>query len=859
MPKNLLIVESPAKAKTISKYLGSGFEVKASLGHIRDLPPKELGVDIEDGFCPKYQTIEGKQKIITELRKAAQGKDCVYLGPDPDREGEAIAWHIAQSLGQNSPEVKRVLLHELTPKAIQAALDRPVPISTNRFESQQTRRILDRLMGYLISPILWDKLKRGLSAGRVQSVALRLIVEREREIYAFEPEEYWSLSAVLYGQDDKESFAAALAKVGDKKAALKTKEETQEVIASLIGASFRIAALNQKERKRHALPPFTTSSLQQAAFHRLHLNPSRTMRLAQALYEGLELPGGTVGLITYMRTDSVRINDEAAKEAIDYAKERYGPAYAPESPNRYRNKKGAQDAHEAIRPTSTLRNPEELRGQIDPAHFQLYELIWSRFMASQMSPALYHQTTVDIEAGNCLFRATGSVLKFKGFLAAYDPGQDEDKNSLPDLEDGQALNLSKLDPKQHFTQPPPRFNEATLVKELEDKGIGRPSTYAAIITVLRDKEYVEGQKGALRPTEMGFAVTDLMVEFFPKLMDVDFTAGLEEDLDRIEEGQAERQLILEKLYLPLAENLQAARESMRNIKRDGLPVDNVCPKCHKAGTTSIRYGRNGFYLSCQECKATSDYVRDEKGHPQPVQDPTLKAEIDCELCGQPMVLKKGRYGAFLACSGYPDCRNTKPLKIEEGQAEAVVDTPPPIPEGVDMVCQKCHSPMVLKKTRHGNWFMACSNYPKCKNAKSLPSGIKCPSCGEDIVEKATKRGIFFGCSGYPKCRYILKGRPVPSPCPACGSPFRVENPKGGQEGEANLRCPNKECPSRAGEEPESPQRSSWAERKKAPATTAKTGPSRKAAPKKSDEAAGQSPPAKAKAPKRAAKKVANPA
>jgi DNA topoisomerase-1 len=525
MTKDLLIVESPAKAKTIGKYLGPNYEVVASLGHIKDLPPNMLGVDIDDNFTPSYVTIKGKEKTITSLRKAAKDKGTIFLGPDPDREGEAIAWHIADSLGADKHTFKRVLLHELTPKAIKEAMASPVDISLTRFESQQTRRILDRLMGYLISPLLWNKLKRGLSAGRVQSVALRLVVERERLIYAFDPEEYWTLSALLV-KDDQE-FEAALVRVGTDKAALKTQEETDKVVSRLQGLDLTVSSIVTKDKKRQASPPFTTSSLQQAAFTRFGYTPTRTMGIAQQLYEGLQLPEGTIGLITYMRTDSVRVSENAAQDAGKLVRERFGPEFMPEGRNFYRNKKGAQDAHEAIRPTSVFRDPEAIKGALTKEQQNLYSLIWSRFLASQMSPAIYQQTSVELTAADLVFRASGSVVTFKGFTAVYSAPKDEDElNVLKLLKEGESLTPRGMKPEQHFTQPPARFNEATLVKELEDKGIGRPSTYATIIYTLRHKGYVEGQKGQLRPTEMGLVVNDLLVENFPELLNVAFTADL---------------------------------------------------------------------------------------------------------------------------------------------------------------------------------------------------------------------------------------------------------------------------------------------------------------------------------------------
>ncbi len=805
MGKSLLIVESPAKAKTIGKYLGSEFEVRASVGHIIDLPKSNLGVDIDNGFTPEYVVIDGKQKVISELKKAAKGKETVYLGPDPDREGEAIAWHIAQALGDHN--YQRVLLHELTPAAIREAIDHPVPISKTRFESQQTRRILDRLMGYLISPLLWDKLKRGLSAGRVQSVALRLIVERERAIFAFRPEEYWSLTAEFLTQG--QPFTAQLSKIGAKKAALKNEEETQAVVRAVTGAEFTVADLVTKERRRHPLAPFTTSTLQQAAFNRLKMASKRAMKVAQDLYEGLDLGGdeGQVGLITYMRTDSVRVNAQAMAEAAAHIREHFGPDHVPARPNQYKNKKGAQDAHEAIRPTSVTRTPAQLKGHLETGHWQLYDLIWRRFVASQMAAAVLDQTTADLTANDHTFRATGSVIKFKGFLSLYDLGQDEDKDLLPPLARDQRLNAEKLTPKQHFTQPPPRFTEATLVKELEEKGIGRPSTYATIISTLKDKEYVDAAKGVLKPTEMGFAVTDLLVRNFPDIMDVDFTAGLEENLDEIEEGRAEHLDVLTRLYDPLAKDLEAARAAMANLRRDGVATGVDCPSCGAPESLSLRYGRNGFYLACAACGATCDFERDEHGVPRPLAQAEPAGE--CEKCGRPLVVKKSRYGQFLACTGYPECRNAKPLSGGEAGGEAGADSPPPLPEGYPTVCEKCGEPLVVKKNRQGSWFISCSGYPKCRNAKPFPSGVACPKegCGGEIVQKPSKRGPFYGCSNYPKCRLILKGKPVPTPCPVCGQKFLVENPAVQRDPSAPpLICATKDCPGPDGAPPADPKK-----------------------------------------------------
>ncbi|MDR1165526.1 MAG: type I DNA topoisomerase [Deltaproteobacteria bacterium] len=794
---DLLIVESPAKAKTIKKYLGDAFEVVSSLGHIRDLPTKSLGVDIEDDFAPTYETIQGKEKTIAALKKAAKNKERVFLGSDPDREGEAIAWHIADSLGQKGHNFKRVLFHELTPAAIKKALQEPTDISLCRFESQQTRRVLDRLVGYLVSPILWQKLKRGLSAGRVQSVALRLIVERERAVFAFRSEEYWTLDALF--QRPEGEFAATLSKIGERKASLPDGESARAIVADLAGAEFTVSSVVSKEKKKNPLPPFTTSTLQQAAYNRHGFASSRTMRLAQELYEGLDLPEGSVGLITYMRTDSVRVGAAASAEALDLIRGQYGPEFAPEKPNAYRNKKGAQDAHEAIRPTSLARTPEKLAGLLSPDLLSLYSLVWSRFVASQMTPAVYHQTGVDLTAKGYSFRATGSTVKFKGFLAAYQSfGDQDDKNILPPLAEGESLAPRELRPAQHFTQPPARFNEATLVKELEVRGVGRPSTYASIITTLKGKNYVEAQKGQLRPTEMGLVVSDLLVENFPRLLDVDFTALMEENLDQIEEGSADRLEILRQHYAPLKDSLASAKANMRNVKVEGIPVEAACPKCGQSGDMSIRYGRNGFYLSCAACGGTCDFARDENGVPTPVKDPELKEEVNCELCGKPMVLKKGRFGMFLACSGYPACKNTKKIKVENGAAETLPDAPPPpLPEGVSPVCPICQSPMVPKLASKGDWFLGCSRYPKCKSTTPFPTEFPCPApgCQGTLSSRATKRGSFYGCSKYPACRFISRAEILREPCPECAWPYQFSSTLKDQT--VKISCPNPACPSRA--------------------------------------------------------------
>ena len=789
MAKSLLIVESPAKARTIGKYLGKDMEVKASVGHIRDLPVNRLGVDIDHGFEPEYVTITGKQKIINELKKAAKDKEMIYLAPDPDREGEAIAWHIAEALKGKDRRFARVLFHELTPSAIRAAIEHPETLSQERFDSQQARRVLDRLVGYRLSPLLWEKVKRGLSAGRVQSVALRIIADRERAIFAFTPEEYWSLTAKFLV--DQQEFSAKLFKKNDKKIDLKTGDETNQIIAELKNQTFTVADVTSRERKRQPLPPFTTSQLQQAAFSRLRFPAARTMSLAQQLYEGVDLGSeGSVGLITYMRTDSVRVADVALNDARGFIGQRFGQDYLPEGPRYYRNKKGAQDAHEAIRPTSVLRTPESVKQFLSGQLLSLYELIWRRFVASQMETARIDQTTADINSGPYTFRATGSVIRFKGFLEVYDPGDKDEKEVLPPLKQDQQLDLKELLPKQHFTQPPPRFTEATLVKELEENGIGRPSTYASIISTLRDKAYVESKKGQLRPTELGFIVSDLLVANFPQIMDVEFTAGMENNLDEIEEGKANWQEILSRFYQPFENDLAKAQEHMLSMKREGLKTDLVCEAC--GAKMVMKYGRNGPFLSCSQypdCKTAFDFSRDDNGNLIPVKHEAPETDETCDKCGSPMVLKKGKFGPFLACSAYPECKNTKPLN---GSSSSVEDLS--FPEGMDQKCEKCGSELTVKRSRHGSLFIACTNYPKCKNTKPYPTGVKCPKkdCDGDIAERSSKRGVFYGCTNYPKCRFTLRQKPVNKACPACGSPYLLEAEA--KEGEKpKLVCGTKDC------------------------------------------------------------------
>lgn len=750
MTKALLIVESPTKAKTLQKYLGSDFEVRASVGHIKDLPKKELGVDIANNFTPKYVIIDGKAKIIQELRRAATGVKDIYLGPDPDREGEAIAWHIAEVLNGGAHRFHRVLLYELTPAAIKAALAAPVDLNRPRYEAQQARRILDRLVGYQISPLLWEKVKRGLSAGRVQSVALRLICDREREIQAFVPEEYWSLTAHLKAAQPP-VFTAKLIKYKGKKLSLATGEQTNKVIADLAGASYQVAGVVQKERQRKPLPPFITSTLQQEASRKLRFAAQRTMRLAQALYEGKELgPEGPVGLITYMRTDSTRVADVAVKQVREFIKERFGAEYLPAKPQVYKSRKTAQEAHEAIRPTDVFRTPETVAPYLDKDELKLYELIWKRFVASQMEPALLLVTTVDIAAGSYLFRASGSVVKFPGFTVLYeetpDTVEEGEEGKLPPLTQGEILELLRLEPKQHFTQPPPRYTEATLIKELERLGIGRPSTYATILSIIQSRLYVTKTKSGFKPTELGLMINDLLVASFPKIMDVGFTAALEEQLDTIAAGATSWQEVLRRFYDSFAQELATAKTAMPRVK--SLATGLTCPEC--GAELQIKWGKTGEFLGCSafpECRYTQNFTRDEQGQIQPAAkngpeaESAVQVEEKCPQCGQQLVVKQGRFGPFLACPAYPGCRYTRSL------------TAPP--ETADR--------------------------------------ISCPEegCEGYLVQKRSRRGVFYGCSRYPECRFTLNRTPVAKACPQCGYPFLVIRTTKSRGKE--LLCPQKEC------------------------------------------------------------------
>jgi DNA topoisomerase-1 len=667
--KPLVVVESPTKVRTIKKYLGSDYNVAATVGHIKDLPSKDLGIDIEKDFTPHYRAIPGKSKVLSQLKSAAGDATDVYLAPDPDREGEAIAWHTAEVLKKKGRHFHRVLFHELTKKAILEAMKKAQDLDRDKYEAQQARRIMDRLVGYQISPLLWRKVKGGLSAGRVQSVTVRIICDRERAIQAFTSVEYWSITAKLKGTHPPE-FTAKLVRKNGEKIEIPDEAAATAILDDLKTAPFVVDKIVKRTTRRNPLPPFITSKLQQEAIRKLRFSAKKTMMVAQQLYEGIDLgPGEPVGLITYMRTDSTRIADEAAQEALSLIHERFGKNYSLGKPRFFKNKNKAQDAHEAIRPTSVHHSPDQVKRYLSKDQLALYTMIWQRFVASQMAQALIDQKTLSIAAGDYTFTASGSSVKFPGFLALYQSADDEAESSkksqpLPELEEKSPLDLLAIDPKQHFTQPPPRFSEASLVKELEENGIGRPSTYAAILSTIRDKGYVELVKRYFKPTELGFIVNDLLIDNFPEILDVDFTARLETDLDRVEQSEVESLTILNQFYGPFSKKLAEATEGMLSVKGVGMPTDLTCPLCKK-NPLRIKMGKNGHFLACSgypECTYSSDYERDEKGVIAPVA-PVQSEATDkvCDRCGKPMVVKRGRYGDFLACTGYPECKHTQSL------------------------------------------------------------------------------------------------------------------------------------------------------------------------------------------------------
>ncbi len=743
MSQGLVIVESPAKIKTIGKHLGSEYSIMASVGHVKDLPKSKLGIDVEAGFTPSYEVIEAKKKVMAGLKKAAQNVSNIYLAPDPDREGEAIAWHIAEDLQGKGKNIYRVLFNDLSRATILQAIANPQKLDFNKYEAQQTRRILDRLVGYQISPLLWEKVRRGLSAGRVQSVAVRIICDREEEIAAFVAEEYWNMTATLEASAPP-SFEAKLIKIDGRKSKVTSGAQSEELRARIEKGTFIVRKLEQKEVKKSPPPPFTTSKLQQEASRWFRFAPSKTMKIAQKLYEGVELGAeGSVGLITYMRTDSVRIADDALNSARDLIRETFGSEYLPAKPRFFRNQEAAQDAHEAIRPTSGQYKPTDLKGHLTPDQFKLYQLIWNRFIACQMNPAIFDQTTIDIDVVNCQFRAQGQVMKFPGFTAVYTEGKEEngDENGLaallPQLAPGEILNLIALKSEQRFTQPPPRFTEATLVKELEEKGIGRPSTYAAILSTIQDRQYVILQQLRFMPTELGVLVNQQLKDNFSQIMDVTFTAEMEKKLDLIAEGKLNRLETLTEFYTGFSRDLLKAKETMRNIKKEALPTGEVC-----------------------------------------------------ELCQSPMLLKMSRWGKFAACANYPQCKNKKNISPAN-------DGPPPAPQLTDIPCTICGQLMAVKKGRFGD-FLGCSTYPLCKSIRPISTGVDCPEegCGGYLTQKRSKTGkTFYSCSRYPDCKFAIWDRPVAEACPQCQAPFLLE--KKSRDGTVKLVCHNSDCGWRA--------------------------------------------------------------
>lgn len=744
MSKSLIIVESPAKAKTIKKYLGKDFSVEASSGHLIDLPPSKLGVDIDNNFNPDYVVIRGKGKYLDKLKKAAKKADNVYLASDPDREGEAIAWHIANEL-DIWDRSHRVLFHEITKNAVIKSIENPTDLSQDRFEAQQARRVLDRLVGYQVSPLLWRKVKKGLSAGRVQSVALRIVVEREREIEAFKAREYWSIESELKRSQDAEndSFVAALVRFEGEKAEIANEDQTNHILDSIRDETFVVSSVDRKDKKRNALPPFITSTLQQEASRKIRFGTKKTMSVAQKLYEGMELgEEGPVGLITYMRTDSVRISNEALDEARSYIQENYGSEYLPDKPNSFKVKKAAQDAHEAIRPTFVNKVPDSIKQFLSEEEYKLYKLIWQRFVASQMNPVIYDQTTLEADAGKATFRATGSIIKFQGFSAVYLEGKEEEEEAkekdemrkLPDVSKGDSLDLINIEGKQHFTQPPPRFTESSLVKELEEKGIGRPSTYAAIISTIQDREYVLREKNRLSPTVLGRTVNDLLIQGFPEIMDIKFTAEMEEKLDDVEDGNINWVELLKSFYTGFSDRLDNAQESMK-----GVETNISCDNC--SAPMIIKWGRGGEFLSCStypECKNAKAFEYDKEGKIVIVERaaPQLREDLPCDKCSAPMVIKQSRRGEFLACSRYPDCKNAKPFEYDpDGNVKVLEKEEPIIRE--DLKCEKCGKPMAERKGRYGK-FVGCTGYPKCRNIKNIDENGNIVPGGKGRGKKAAK-------------------------------------------------------------------------------------------------------------------------
>lgn len=724
----LLIVESPAKAKTIKKYLGNDYEVVASMGHIRDLPKSKLGVDVRHSFEPQYELIQGKEKLAKELLSLARGKDMIYLATDPDREGEAISWHLAYILGLDSSQKNRVTFNEITKTGVMMGMDNPRKIDLSLVNAQQARRVLDRIVGYKLSPFISRKIRGGLSAGRVQSVAVRIVVDREGEIRSFVPEEYWTIDAKFIPKGAKKTFIAAFH--GDKDGAIKitNEQEAQAILKAIDGAIYKVDAVKKGTRRKSPAPPFITSTLQQDASRKLGFQAKKTMKVAQELYEGVEVQGmGAVGLITYMRTDSLRISVDAISSITEYINNRWGKEYLPDNPRVFKSKTNSQDGHEAIRPTIPTLDPLTVKSSLTNDQYRLYKLIWERFTASQMSNCVHNTTTVDIRANEYIFRASGFIVAFNGFTVLYQESRDQEEEKakeLPFLEKGMELTAKEIIPNQHFTQPPPRYTEASLIKALEENGIGRPSTYAATISTILSREYVVKEEKSLKPTELGEVITTLMKERFPDIVNVKFTAQMEDNLDVIEEGQKEWTELIGDFYEGFNKTLKKAKEDMKDIK---------------------------IHLK-----------EDETG-------------IPCEKCGRPMVVKVSKFGKFIACSGYPECKNIQRNGAESGSEQSE-------PEETDVVCEKCGRKMVIKVGKFGK-FMACPGYPDCKNIRNMTGekGVACPKCDGSVTVKRAKSGRpFYGCDKYPDCDFITNDEPIDQKCPSCGKTLIKKKGKSGK-------------------------------------------------------------------------------
>ncbi len=772
MAKSMVVVESPAKARTIERYLGRDYVVKACSGHIKDLPKQDLAVEVEHDFKATYKVIQGKEQIVRDLRKTARRSDTIYLAADPDREGEAICQHLAEELAKSGEQtVRRVLFNEITKTAVLEAFEKAGEINNDKVAAQQARRILDRLVGYQVSPLLWKNVRRGLSAGRVQSVALRLIVDREKERNAFVSEEYWRFSARVESAQPP-PFLARAVRLSGKKFRIHNQEEAGNLLSDLKDGAFVVSSVKSREKRSRPAAPFVTSSLQQEASRKLHFSVSKTMQVAQSLYEG-DRKGDQerVGLITYMRTDSTRLSKLALEDVRQFIQESYGDRYLPVRAAVFQQKKGSQDAHEAIRPTSAVRTPETLKAVLTTDQFRLYELIWRRFVACQMKPALFDLTEIEIEAPRTQFKSSGEVLKFDGFLKVYQPtnyqkrddGADG-KGRLPRVEVGEVLSVLEILHEQKFTQPPPRYSEATFIKALEEKGIGRPSTYQQILKVIQDREYVVKKERKFLPTETGVVVTELLVDHFEDIFDYDYTARLEGELDNIERGKSDWVDTLRSFYEDFSKELAEASEGMKNLKREEIPAGIDCEKC--SSPMVVKWGRFGRFVACSnypECKNTRELSSKETDRESELDDQT------CDKCGRPMVKKKGRYGEFLACSGYPECKQTRRIVQVGDRTEVKAD------KKLDETCPRCKKQLVLKQGRYGE-FVACSGYPECRYILRETTGVTCPKCGEgEMIQRKSKRGrVFYSCDRYPKCKNLLWHKPVPEPCPQCGGPFLLE-------------------------------------------------------------------------------------